>query len=384
MHSIDVSKGSINTAVSSQWFERPADQRFTSLSDLHEAVALAESASREVELQPKALKAIASDMETLHIEADGKLYSPTHYGFSDVAAQAKAPASYLRSVPAPLAALNLNYGLRAAEQKDRALYVQEADNIGTLRCITSTAYGRITDREVVEAVMKVAGDGVGDTKWKVPGTIDWGGAHGVTYNPKVDVTKENTTLFASDRDVFMFLVDDLNPIEVGKLKNGEPDLMFRGFYVWNSEVGRRTFGVATMYLRGVCQNRCLWGVEGFKEISFAHTSGAPDRFGLEAMPALESFAGGNTSKVVKGVKAAKRLRLSTNEEERIEVLTGFGFSRKQALEMIGIATEEEGSPPESAWDYAQCITATARRIEHQDARIDMERVAGKLLDKVPA
>ena len=25
------------------------------------------------------------------------------------------------------------------------------------------------------------------------------------------------------RDVFIFLVDDLNPIEIGKLPNGEPD-----------------------------------------------------------------------------------------------------------------------------------------------------------------
>jgi hypothetical protein len=39
-----------------------------------------------------------------------------------------------------------------------------------------------------------------------------------------------------------FLVDDLNPIEAGRLPDGLPDLYFRGFYCWNSEVGAKTLG----------------------------------------------------------------------------------------------------------------------------------------------
>jgi hypothetical protein len=34
------------------------------------------------------------------------------------------------------------------------------------------------------------------------------------------------------------------------------------------------------------------------------------------------------------------------------------------------------------WDFAQCITAQARSVPYQDRRIHLERVAGKLLDKV--
>jgi hypothetical protein len=58
-------------------------------------------------------------------------------------------------------------------------------------------------------VQRIAGDGVGDSRWKVPGVLDW--PTGI-YNPNVGVTEETTTLYASDRDVFLFLVDDLNPI----------------------------------------------------------------------------------------------------------------------------------------------------------------------------
>ena len=87
------------------------------------------------------------------------------------------------------------------------------------RRITGPNYGRIYDHELVAAVQRIAGDGVGDTRWKVPGVLDW--STGV-YNPCVDVTKDTTTLYASDRDVFLFLVDDLNPIEAGTLPDGSP------------------------------------------------------------------------------------------------------------------------------------------------------------------
>ena len=47
--------------------------------------------------------------------------------------------------------------------------------------------------------------GTGDTRWKVPGVLDW--STGV-YNPDVEISRDTTTLYASDRDVFLFLVDD--------------------------------------------------------------------------------------------------------------------------------------------------------------------------------
>ena len=119
--------------------------------------------------------------------------------------------------------------------------------------------GRIYDYELVEAVLRIAGDGAGDTRWKVPGVLDW--STGV-YNPRADVTRDTTTLYASDRDVFLFLVDDLNPIEAGRLPEGSPDVFFRGFYCWNSEVGAKTLGMASFYLRAVCQNRRRRGLPG--------------------------------------------------------------------------------------------------------------------------
>ena len=46
--------------------------------------------------------------------------------------------------------------------------------------------------------------------------------------------------------------------------------------------------------------------------------------------------------------------------------------------------EEEQKPADSVWDMAQAITAIARDIPHQDSRVELERKAGALLDKVAA
>jgi hypothetical protein len=41
--------------------------------------------------------------------------------------------------------------------------------------------------------------------------------------------QDATTLYASDRDASLFLVDYLNPIEGGRPPDGSPDLCFRSF-----------------------------------------------------------------------------------------------------------------------------------------------------------
>jgi len=227
-------------------------------------------------------------------------------------------------------------------------------------------------------VQRIAGNGTGDTRWKVPGVLDW--STGI-YNPRVDITKDTTTLYASDRDVFLFLVDDLNPIEAGRLADGSPDLYFRGFYCWNSEVGAKTLGMASFYLRAVCQNRNLWGVEDFEEITIRHSKYAANRFAHEAAPALANFANSSALPFVNGIKAARERIVARTDEDRTDFLRRRGFSKAETSKIIDTVLAEEGRPPESIFDFVQGITAVARDKAHQDARLDMEAKAKKLLDR---
>ena len=191
-------------------------------------------------------------------------------------------------------------------------------------------------------------------------------------------------MFASDRDVFMFMVDDLNPIEVGRTKDGEPDLMFRGFYVTNSEVGASALKLAAFYLRSVCCNRIMWGVEGFEEMTIRHTRFAPQRFMEMARPALNSFANGSSLKLQEGVQKAKAAKVAKDDDSAIEFLQSRKFSKAKALEIMAAVEEEEGRKARSAWDMAQGITALARSIPYNDERVTLETEARRILDKVAA
>jgi hypothetical protein len=238
-----------------------------------------------------------------------------------------------------------------------------------LRAVTGPDYGRIYDHELVSAVMKIAGDGTGDTRWKIPGVLDW--RTGI-YDPTARVSKESTTLYASDRDVFLFLVDDLNPIEAGRLPDGSPDLFFRGFYCWNSEVGAKTLGLASFYLRAVCQNRNLWGVEDFQEIVIRHSKYAADRFAKEAAPALTRFANSSPQPFITSIRSARETIVARDDETRSDFLRKRGFSKAETAAIIETVLAEEGRPPASVFDFVQGITAVARGKAHQDARLEME------------
>jgi hypothetical protein len=288
------------------------------------------------------------------------------------------PAGYLRQLPAPLAGVNLQHGL-LSHRAELIKTLEADDGKIELRAATGPDYGRIWDHELVAAVMKIAGDGTGETSWKVPGLLDWSR---MTHNPFVDVTKDTTTLYASDRDVFLFLVDDTHPIEAGRLSNGDPDLFFRGFYCWNSEVGSKTLGVASFYLRAVCMNRTIWGAEGFEEISMRHSKFAAHRFAHEATPALEQFARSSPAPFMAGIKAAREQIVARNNEDRVGFLRKRGFAGIEATKIIATALTEEGRPPESIFDFVQGITALARSKMHQDARLGLESKAAMLLAAV--
>lgn len=380
-YKVDVSRGQNIGRVSSEWLSRPNDERFLSLDDLADTVRrrAERSRTRVVEAALIHVEANRSNPEGLSLILPGAdaPVAPTHWSFGQLAAQVGAPAAYLRNLPAALAGINLQYGL-TSNRAEQIKTLEIEDGRLELRAVTGPDYGRIYDYELVEAVQRIAGNGIGDTRWKVPGVLDW--STGI-YNPRVDITKDTTTLYASDRDVFLFLVDDLNPIEAGRLPDGSPDLFFRGFYCWNSEVGAKTLGMASFYLRAVCQNRNLWGVEDFEEISIRHSKYAASRFAHEAAPALLNFANSSPAPFVNGIKAARQRIVARTDEDRSDFLRRRGFSKAETGRIIDTVLAEEGRPPESIFDFVQGITAVARDKPHQDARLDMEAKAKKLLDR---
>lgn len=198
---VDVSRGERIGRVSSEWFSRPDDERYLSLTELHEAARRRAERATALTVESRAVKVEANrdDAERLALIVPGRdaPVAPTHWSFGQLCGLVGAPSAYMRQLPAPLAGINLQHGL-LNHRAELVKTVEAEDGRVELRAVTGPDYGRIWDHELVAAVQRIAGNGTGDTRWKVPGVLNWSS---MTHNPFVDVTKDTTTLYACDRDV---------------------------------------------------------------------------------------------------------------------------------------------------------------------------------------
>lgn len=347
--------------VTREWAKRPDDQRFLSLNSLMESVKNRTINSKTATTTTSALKAYGTEEDEIVINTELGPKFFTNWSFGQMAGLVGAPATYLKKLNAPLAAACLNFGLENSPRAESMLLVNGND---TLRAITSAQYGRIWDEEVVNSVMNV----VDGTTWQIPA------ASYATKDPK-----RATTLYASDRDIFIFLVDPEHPIEVP----GETEPLFRGFYVWNSEVGSQTFGLAMFLYERVCDNRGIWGISHRSELRIKHSSGAPMRFVKEGKQHLVEYANESAAPIVERIKRAQSIQLGKDEDEVKEFLKRKGLTVSQA-NMAFQNTVENAKDPKNAWAMSQGITQMARSIPHTDTRVAVERIAGKILDTVTA
>jgi hypothetical protein len=367
---MSVAEQTVITRASKEWWSRPDDERYLSLEELLEATTTRRDKSRVLTIPNDTLLVRGSDnpggpvyLEEAHL---GTLY-PTHWSLGQLATISRTPATWIRQIatvpngPA-FAAHAVNLGLRhLADRGEVQLMSLERDASVELRCLVGPDYGRIYDHQVVEAVMAVNQDG----RWHIPA------ASYQAKNPK-----RATTLYASDRDVFIFLVDEKNPITLKV--DGTERRLFRGFMVWNSEVGHHRFGFLTFLYDYVCDNRMVWGAREVKEITIKHTKNAPERFAREVEPQLLAYAEASVLDVETQLKRAAEIKVGRDDNEVLEWLRTHEFTKKEAVDIMKTAKAEEGGA-RSVWELVNGGTAMARAVPFADERVALEKRVSRLL-----
>jgi hypothetical protein len=320
----------------------------------------------------RSLMAIPDDNDMKSLKIVGKKGNPvdfSHWSFGQAAQLAGAPPSYLRDLPAPIAADCINYGLhhnRKIEDVGIYLGVDYAGYPTEMRAITGPSYGRIYNADITSELVKRFGDGVtGD--WKVPGE----------FGVDVPVTKANTTLFASDRDMFVFLADEKNRIEIPNRRAGKMGTFARGVFMWNSEVGSASIGAAFFLFDYTCCNRIVWGATDYKEIRLRHSVSAPDKWLDQVTPILVEYSEASAMPIIQTIEAAQAKKV-----DNVQEFLRNRFSKSQSFAIAKTFEEEEGKPIESLWDVTTGITAYAKTIPNTNERVVFEREGGKVLDSL--
>jgi hypothetical protein len=355
--------------ASRQWATRPDDERFTDLNALLAHTEHQREISKQIHVPSRTLRAepILDDptRKSLVVVGPGESpAAPTNWAFGQLAQRVGAPAGYLRTLPADIAADALNYGIFQRDVEDIGGLLRLNGSL-ELAAVTGPNYGRIWNADVVRSLRDRFGDGI-TGQFTVPGE----------FGKAVEVTKANTTLFAGERDMFVFLADEHNRIEVPDRRNGQAGEMARGFFVWNSEVGSRTLGIATFLFDYVCCNRIVWGAEGYEQITVRHTISAPERFVEEVAPAIESYANKSTASITAAISNAREARLAP---DKVEDFLRARFTKGQAQGIMAAHIAAEDRPIESLWDVTVGATEYAKGIKWQDDRVDIERKAGNVM-----
>jgi hypothetical protein len=369
--------------ASREWATRPADQRFWTLQELYAKTRqyAAESVVKPVNLRDCTAVALPNDDLGLQGPA-GNVATFQNYSFGQICGQCNAPASYLRELPAPLAADCLNNGLKRIGGNQALMFHR---NGGLhLRCVTSTSYSRIWNHEVAEmALMLQERQG-----WVTPPAWPCG-LEGVPVRraTEADVVGHSLVkvgdeispagLYASDRDCFIFQINPDVTIDAG---GGEH--LCRGVFWSNSEVGDARFRGTMFLFDYVCGNHIIWGAKVVAEISIIHKGRAHEVFS-DAMEEATQRVLESASDDTRRIKLAKEYILGANGEEIVKrVFTAnLGITRQEAQMAYVLAerhADEHGDDPTTAWGYVAGLTRLSQQ-QYADKRDSMDRAGGKIL-----
>ena len=352
--------------ASHQWAKRPADERFQTLAALRESVHARRMVSRSTDVTLSSLN-VRMDGGGLVINSGVSECEPTHWSFGQLASAIGAPGGYLRTLSPKLLTDCFNEGLAQAESPAKIMVASREEGPGNLQAVTSTTYGRIWDADCVDAVTRI--------QERTSGRF---------YNPPAYVKggtgTEPSGLYASDHDCFMFLIDGGSRLEVGPRAK-----LNRGFIMSNSETGARTMTLMTFLFNEVCGNHIIWGAQEVNKLVIRHTAGGPYRFDAEAAPLLLAYAEDSALPVESVIRKAQAFALPDNGAKRDTLNEWFKsngkFSNSEVRGGIEAAFAEEGQCA-TLWDAVQGLTAYARGFDHVDARVELERRAGALLNIV--
>ena len=364
-----------STVVNRQWSSRPDDERYTSLTALAAERRYRRQHSRAAVMSNRQLTVLPNANDPFDVAVAGPQGVPaqfTHWSFGQLCGLAGAPAGYMRGgLPGALVADNLNWGLHHTPRVEETGVLLRKNGVVEAAAFTGPNYGRVWDADVCDELVGLYGDGRTGA-FRVPGE----------FGRQVEITKANTTLYGSDRDMWVFLADEENRVEIPNRRNGEGGSLARGFYLTNSEVGGGVLGLGMFLFDYLCCNRIMWGVAERQEIRIRHTSGAPFRWGEEVQPVLAQFARTDVSArpIEETLRAAQAAKVKGNVEEFLSSR----FGKNAVAPIMGAHMAEEFRPIETVFDVVTGATAYARLIPHQDQRVAVERVAGGLLTKLAA
>lgn len=335
------------TKASNELFRRSADERFESVSALHLHCQAAKGISTDHWRPPGELQLAPLGDDVLHLTVgDSMKFQMNDWSFSQLCRLANVNKDTVNRLSPGTATKVFGETLPTGGSKPLQLFTEG----GVLRSIHGTTYTRVYDADLLAVIEDYTRD----------------------FQPPQKGSNGGTGLYRGEQDMFCFLIDPTGWAEI----NGEA--FAPGFFIWNSEVGRRSIGIQTFWFQAICQNHIVWDAIDVVDFSRKHTSKVHESFG-EIRRLIETLAEKREERrdgFVKVVANAMEKRLGRNAAEAMKALLKNGIPKSTAKKAMEIA-EREGRF--TIFALVDALTRVTGEIRLAGDRMEADTKASSLL-----
>jgi len=334
------------TKANCELFRREPDEIFSSIDSLVEHCRNQRDMSVDQWLPPAnlATKAIHTDQLVL-TNGDDESYHMNDWSFSQLCRLAGVTKETVNRLSSETAARVFAEPLPRGNKPLQVLV-----SGSQARAIHGASYTRLFDAELLDTVLDAADD----------------------FEPPHEGLNGATGLYCGEQDMFCFLIDPLGWIDI------DGDAFAPGFFVWNSEVGRRTLGIQTFWYQQICQNHIVWDAVEVFELNRKHTANV--REGLDeirsAIQRLVARRDARRDGFAQIVKRAMETRFE-DEDEAQKALAKTGVGQRLTRQAIELARQQGRF---TIFTVLDAVTRIAGKIANAGERAKIDQQAGSLLE----
>lgn len=334
------------TRACKELFRRGEDERFPSLDALLTHCRAQREASLDRWHPPEVLRpSVGEGGVELELGSDGA-FALNHWSFSQLCTLCGVSRDTVNRLSPETAGQAFRETLPSGNKP-----LQLLTDRSIVRSLHGVTYSRLWNADLLEVVADAA------TEFQPP-PAGMGGATG---------------LYCGEQDLFCFLIDPAGWTEIG-------DQQFApGFFVWNSEVGKRSIGIQTFWFQSICQNHIVWDAVEVVEFKRKHTGNVGDslteirRLIAELVQKRDRRQDG----FVGAIQAAMKTTVADTSEDATKFLAQHGLTRtltKQAVERVS-----QRGARFTLWSLVDALTQLTGKIKYAGDRAEADQKVAQLL-----
>ena len=334
------------TRARNELFRRAPDESFPDLTSLvaHCRTAKAESVDRWH--PPRAITpALGDGRLDLSLGSDGD-FTLNDWSFSQLCSLAHVNKETVTRLTPGTAAQVFRETLPGGNKPLQVFTRGQA-----VRSVHGVGYTRLHNADLLAAVQEFATD----------------------FTPPQKAASGGTGLYCGEQDLFAFLIDPTGWAEI------DGEAFAPGFFVWNSEVGKRSLGVQSFWFQAVCANHIVWDAVEVAEFTRKHTASVGDSLGeiRQIIERLVQQRDARRDGFVTTIRKAMGTTLGADTEEALKELTKHGFPKGLAKEALTLA-EQRGRF--TIFAVVDALTRLSQQFVYAGERAEADMKAARLFE----